>query len=50
MEDDTTRIHADPNGAPPTDAMRWISASSSHVGKVRKLNEDALLDYPQIGL
>jgi serine/threonine protein phosphatase PrpC len=50
MEDDTRRIQAGPNGAPPPDAMRWISASSSHVGKVRKLNEDAVLDYPQIGL
>jgi serine/threonine protein phosphatase PrpC len=30
--------------------MRWVSASSTHVGKVRKLNEDALLDRPEIGL
>jgi serine/threonine protein phosphatase PrpC len=50
MEDETTRIEVGPNGALPPDAMRWISASSSHVGKVRKLNEDSLLDYPQLGL
>jgi serine/threonine protein phosphatase PrpC len=27
-----------------------VSASATHVGKVRKLNEDALLEYPEIGL
>src|SRR5690348_14543302 len=30
--------------------MRWVSASSTHIGKVRKLNEDALLERPDIGL
>jgi serine/threonine protein phosphatase PrpC len=30
--------------------LHWVSASATHVGKVRKLNEDALLEHPQIGL
>jgi serine/threonine protein phosphatase PrpC len=31
-------------------SIRWFSASASHVGKVRKINEDAVLDRPDIGL
>jgi serine/threonine-protein phosphatase Stp1 len=31
-------------------SLHWVSASATHVGKVRKLNEDALLEHPQIGL
>jgi len=30
--------------------FRWQSASCSHVGKVRRINEDALLDQPERGL
>lgn len=33
-----------------TDAYRWSSAHRSHVGKVRKLNEDSVLDRPEAGL
>ena len=30
--------------------FRWQSASCSHVGRVRRINEDALLDRPERGL
>src|SRR5690349_10843902 len=30
--------------------MRWQSAALTHTGKVRKLNEDAVLEHPDIGL
>lgn len=30
--------------------FQWRSASSSHVGTVRRVNEDALLERPEIGL
>ncbi len=30
--------------------FRWHSASQTHVGAVRKLNEDSLLDWPEMGL
>lgn len=30
--------------------MRWQSVSATHVGLVRKVNEDALLDRPDIGV
>lgn len=30
--------------------FRWQSASCSHVGRVRRINEDALLDQPERGL
>lgn len=45
-----TNVNAGPSEARPSSAFRWISASATHVGKVRKLNEDSLLEYPQIGL
>ncbi len=31
-------------------ALRWQSAAVTHVGNVRKVNEDAYLDRPEIGL
>lgn len=34
----------------PADHFRWRSASCSHVGTVRKVNEDACLERPDIGL
>jgi protein phosphatase len=30
--------------------FHWLSASCSHVGRVRRINEDALLDQPERGL
>ncbi len=36
-----------PQGARP---VRWESAGRSHPGRVRAVNEDALLDRPEIGL
>lgn len=34
----------------PTPDVHWVSAGLTHVGKTRKLNEDALLDAPGKGL
>jgi serine/threonine protein phosphatase PrpC len=43
-----------PPAAPISDQVaapgRWISASSTHVGNVRKVNEDAFLEDSEIGL
>jgi protein phosphatase len=33
-----------------TSSFRWTSASRSHPGRVRKVNEDACLDQPEYGL
>ena len=33
-----------------TETYRWSSAHRSDIGKVRKLNEDSVLDRPEIGL
>lgn len=38
------------NPASPGGGVRWLSASRSEVGNVRKLNEDACLDLPGSGL
>src|SRR5574340_391772 len=35
---------------PVPDPIRWTSAGATHVGLVRAINEDALLDRPQRGL
>lgn len=50
MEEAATRLNMGPVDATATSSLRWVSASRSHVGRVRKVNEDALLEYPQIGL
>jgi serine/threonine protein phosphatase PrpC len=50
MGEGAIRLNAGPSEAAASDLLRWISASSTHVGKIRKLNEDALLEAPQIGL
>ncbi len=34
----------------PAEALRWSSAHRSHIGKVRKVNEDSVLDRPDIGV
>ena len=47
MEEGTIRLNS---GLPPARSLRWISASATNVGKVRKVNEDSLLEAPQIGL
>lgn len=36
--------------ATATEAYRWCSANETHVGKVRRLNEDAVLDRPDLGI
>jgi len=33
-----------------TESMHWVSSGVTHVGNVRKVNEDAMLDLPQRGL
>jgi len=50
MAKDKTPLNAGPADAEARGGLRWVSAAATHVGKVRKLNEDALLEYPQIGL
>ncbi len=37
-------------GGDPVTGLSWQSYGISHVGKVRKLNEDAMLERPDIGL
>jgi protein phosphatase len=43
-----------PPAAPASDdtaaLSRWVSAASTHVGNVRKVNEDAYFEEPEIGL
>lgn len=50
--EETVRATATAPTAPATApaTMRWVSAAATDVGRVRKVNEDALLDRPQIGL
>lgn len=50
MNEGVTRLNAGPAGEIAPNSIRWVSASLSHVGKVRKVNEDSLLEYPEIGL
>jgi serine/threonine protein phosphatase PrpC len=50
MEEGTIRLDGSAADEPAQPTLRWISASASDVGKVRKVNEDALLESPQIGL
>jgi len=35
---------------PSRQPVRWISAAATHVGRVRRVNEDAYLNRPDIGL
>ncbi len=49
MEEGTIRLDGSTAGSAPS-SLHWVSASASDVGKVRKVNEDALLESPQIGL
>ena len=45
------RANADDAGLRHTcEQFRWTSASCPHVGLVRKINEDACLDRPELGL
>jgi protein phosphatase len=45
------RANANDGGLRHTcEQFRWTSASCSHVGLVRKINEDACLDRPELGL
>jgi serine/threonine-protein phosphatase Stp1 len=48
--EETVRGLATTAPAAPPAPLRWVSAAATHVGRVRKVNEDALLDRPQIGL
>src|ERR1044071_774814 len=50
MEKKGIRLNQGPAEGVGPHALRWVSASSTHVGKVRRVNEDALLEHPQIGL
>ena len=50
MEDRTVKVEGNLAGRPPPNSLRWVSAAVTHVGKARKVNEDALLDYAQLGL
>jgi serine/threonine protein phosphatase PrpC len=50
MEARSIHLSTGPADATSDNVLHWVSASATHVGKVRKLNEDALLEYPQIGL
>jgi serine/threonine protein phosphatase PrpC len=48
LEERVIRVEGPPAG--PPNSLRWISAASTHVGKARKINEDAALDYSPLGL
>jgi serine/threonine protein phosphatase PrpC len=48
MEDTVNYLIA--SGSPATPGFRFASAAVTHVGKVRTLNEDALLERPDLGL
>jgi serine/threonine protein phosphatase PrpC len=48
--EETVRSASPTAPAAPPSPMRWVSAAATHVGRVRKVNEDALLERPQIGL
>jgi len=50
MEEGTIRLNSDLPEPPLPRSLRWISAAATNVGKVRKVNEDSLLDAPQLGL
>jgi serine/threonine protein phosphatase PrpC len=50
LDDRILKVDGALAGHPPPDSLRWISAIATHVGKVRKINEDAALDYAQLGL
>lgn len=47
---DDTVSHALTRSAAPRPAFRCVSAGATHVGRVRKVNEDALVERPDIGL
>jgi serine/threonine protein phosphatase PrpC len=50
MEDSTKVPGAQVSSDESLGVSRWISASSTHVGNVRKVNEDAFFEHPEIGL
>jgi serine/threonine protein phosphatase PrpC len=50
MEEGTIRLNESATEGRSTLALRWVSASETNAGKVRKVNEDALLEAPEIGL
>jgi serine/threonine protein phosphatase PrpC len=50
MEEGTIRLNTNAAAESTPRSLPWVSASASNVGKVRKVNEDALLESPQIGL
>lgn len=50
MEARSIHLNIGPTDPGSDGAFHWVSASATDVGRVRKLNEDALLEYPQIGL
>jgi serine/threonine-protein phosphatase Stp1 len=50
MEEGTIRLGGNLAEDAISPSLRWVSAAATNVGKVRKVNEDALLNAPQIGL